>query len=178
MFAFTLNRLALSADGIAFRAVRDADGDFADWERLGYVEDAGAWSAVGWGAERDDLETLAGLWREGRRRDVRISLRCKGAMIHAAMARRLQRSPLADMPYLRWSKRPRRKGVPEMRATQLYCPQCGNDTDALPEGVCPECLQANQTALDLHLTEYDRWDRMTDKQREDAIRWAARNPSY
>ncbi len=67
MFPLALNRLALSADGIAFRAVRDADGDFADWERLGNVEDFAPWHRVGWGAERDTLEVLAGLWREGRR---------------------------------------------------------------------------------------------------------------
>lgn len=49
------------------------------------------------------------------------------------------------------------------------CPQCGEDTERLHEGYCAECCTENQRALDLHNAEYDRWQSMTDNQRQAAI---------
>jgi hypothetical protein len=42
----------------------------------------------------------------------------------------------------------------------------------LREGVCEECREANQSALDRHNAEFDRWEAMADAEREDAIKWA------
>jgi hypothetical protein len=58
-------------------------------------------------------------------------------------------------------------------ATRFICPQCGEDTETLREGCCEECREANQAALDRHNAEFDRWQSMTDAEREDAIRWTA-----
>ena len=55
----------------------------------------------------------------------------------------------------------------------FYCPQCGEDTETLDEGYCPECSQNNRDTLALHHAQYDRWNRMTDKQRDDEIRKAS-----
>lgn len=49
------------------------------------------------------------------------------------------------------------------------CPQCGEPTPQLHEGYCRECRDDNQAALDRHNAEYDRWQSMTDEQRELAI---------
>lgn len=49
------------------------------------------------------------------------------------------------------------------------CPQCGEATETLHEGYCAECCTENQRALDLHNAEYDRWQSMTDNQRQSAI---------
>lgn len=55
-----------------------------------------------------------------------------------------------------------------------HCPQCGDDTLELHEGYCEECCCANQRALDQHNAEYNRWQRMTDAQRDAAIKFAMR----
>ena len=52
------------------------------------------------------------------------------------------------------------------------CPQCGEDTPELHEGYCRECCDDNQSRLDQHNAQYDEWERLTDKQRDDAIRWS------
>jgi hypothetical protein len=49
------------------------------------------------------------------------------------------------------------------------CPQCGCDTDGLTEGVCVDCFSANQLALDLHNAEYDHWNSLTERQKDEAI---------
>lgn len=54
------------------------------------------------------------------------------------------------------------------------CPQCGEPTKELHEGYCKECCDHNQAALDLHNGTYDRWQRMTDVQRAEAIKFATR----
>jgi hypothetical protein len=53
-----------------------------------------------------------------------------------------------------------------------HCPQCGNETDRLHEGYCEDCRNANQAALDEHNAAYDRWQKMTDRERADDIRRA------
>ena len=55
-----------------------------------------------------------------------------------------------------------------------HCPQCGDDTPELHEGYCEDCCRDNQAALDRHNMEYDRWQRMTDAQRDAAIKFASR----
>lgn len=52
----------------------------------------------------------------------------------------------------------------------LYCPQCGGPTEELHEGYCEECCQQNQMELDYFNTEYEYWNRMSNVQREEAIR--------
>ncbi len=59
-------------------------------------------------------------------------------------------------------------------ADKLLCPQCGELCGEFHEGVCAPCWQANQDALDLHNAEVDRWEKMTEAEREKAIRWAVR----
>ena len=54
------------------------------------------------------------------------------------------------------------------------CPQCGCQTFALYEGYCHQCRDDNQRALDQHNAEHDRWQAMTDSQRDEAIRRASR----
>jgi len=58
-------------------------------------------------------------------------------------------------------------------ASAFVCPQCGDPTEALHEGYCEPCRDANQNALDLHNAEYDRWQGMTDRQRADEIKCAS-----
>jgi len=53
------------------------------------------------------------------------------------------------------------------------CPQCGEPTPELHEGYCEDCCIENQRCLDQHNAEYDRWQRMTDAQRDAAIMAAA-----
>lgn len=49
------------------------------------------------------------------------------------------------------------------------CPQCGQPTERLYEGYCEPCCQENQAELDLHNATYDRWQSMTDAERDDEI---------
>lgn len=54
----------------------------------------------------------------------------------------------------------------------MNCPQCGHEASQFREGVCLECWEDNQNRLDLHNHEFDRWERMSDAERGDAIRRA------
>ena len=58
--------------------------------------------------------------------------------------------------------------------TDEPCPQCGFDTETIIDGVCEECRAENQASLDLHNAEYDRWKKMTQPQRDAAIKEAGR----
>lgn len=53
------------------------------------------------------------------------------------------------------------------------CPQCGEATERMHEGYCEPCCQENQAALDLHNATYDRWQSMTNAERDDEIRRAS-----
>jgi endogenous inhibitor of DNA gyrase (YacG/DUF329 family) len=54
------------------------------------------------------------------------------------------------------------------------CPHCGKDVTLdeihANEDVCADCCEQAQAELDLHWAEFDRWRRMTSREREDAIR--------
>jgi ribosomal protein L37E len=54
----------------------------------------------------------------------------------------------------------------------LYCPQCGEDTDELHEGYCEVCCYNNQQALDDHNYSYRMWQELSRQEREDQIRRA------
>ncbi len=58
--------------------------------------------------------------------------------------------------------------------TVYDCPQCGEQTMALFEGYCCNCRDENQAALDAHNAAFDQWERMTDAQRDAAIKRATR----
>lgn len=62
-----------------------------------------------------------------------------------------------------------------MTGDRFDCPQCGEPTETLHEGYCEECRDERQAALDLHNAQYDRWQRMTDAERDREIREAARH---
>ena len=55
---------------------------------------------------------------------------------------------------------------------RLACPQCGEPTEELHEGYCRECCDDNQYSLDAHNAGFDRWERMSDRERGDEIRRA------
>ena len=57
----------------------------------------------------------------------------------------------------------------------MSCPQCGefDMIEDFHEGVCIDCYKANQGALDLHNAQYDYWQGLSDKEREDQIRWSS-----
>lgn len=57
--------------------------------------------------------------------------------------------------------------------TEYDCPQCGEPTPELHEGYCEECCNENQRRLDQHNADYYRWQRMTDDQRDAAIKFAS-----
>lgn len=56
--------------------------------------------------------------------------------------------------------------------TQLYCPQCGVDVDYLDEGYCTECSEENRNNLLDHNFAYDRWESLSDQERDDEIKRA------
>ena len=58
----------------------------------------------------------------------------------------------------------------DMEVYFINCPQCGDDVDRMHEGYCQDCSSQNQSELDQHNREYDAWNRMTDDQRDTAIR--------
>ena len=58
--------------------------------------------------------------------------------------------------------------------TVYDCPQCGEQTMALFEGYCCRCRDENQATLDAHNASFDQWERMTDAQRDAAIKRATR----
>lgn len=56
----------------------------------------------------------------------------------------------------------------------IHCPQCGEASDFFREGVCLDCHNENQTWLDLHNASFDRWEGLSDHQRDVEIRRAMR----
>ena len=48
--------------------------------------------------------------------------------------------------------------------------QCGEDAEEFREGVCTDCYEENQRALDLHNMEHDAWQKLTDEQRSKRIK--------
>ena len=58
--------------------------------------------------------------------------------------------------------------------SEIVCPQCGEPTSLLCEGYCEPCRDANQAELDLHNAEFDAWERLSPKEREEQIRKATR----
>ena len=58
-------------------------------------------------------------------------------------------------------------------AKMADCPKCGEHTDTLHEGYCEPCREDNQSALDLHNAEFDRWQSLSNGQRDVEIRRAA-----
>lgn len=63
-----------------------------------------------------------------------------------------------------------------LREQFVYCSQCLQDSTMeelhANEGYCRECCQENQKNLDQHNAEYDRWEILTDQQREAEIKRA------
>ena len=57
-----------------------------------------------------------------------------------------------------------------MSAAQLTCPQCSEPTDTLHEGYCAECCEENQSSLDAHNFQHDRWQRLSDSDRAAEIK--------
>ena len=56
----------------------------------------------------------------------------------------------------------------------IHCPQCGNESETFREGVCEDCHDENQTWLDEFNASFDRWEGLSDHQREVEIRRAMR----
>ncbi len=52
------------------------------------------------------------------------------------------------------------------------CPQCSFESEEIYEGYCKECCEENQKTLDQHNFEFDRWESMTDAQRDNDIKRA------
>lgn len=57
--------------------------------------------------------------------------------------------------------------------TPMPCPTCGFDTPTFIDGDCPECAAAKHQALLQHNAQYDYWQGLSDKEREDQIRWSS-----
>lgn len=57
---------------------------------------------------------------------------------------------------------------------EFICPQCGFVTSVIREGYCVSCYENNQFELDRHNLEFDRWQDMSDAEREDAIAFEIR----
>lgn len=57
------------------------------------------------------------------------------------------------------------------------CPQCGEWRERIDfeQGVCLDCFEANQDDLDRCSIEYELWKTMSDRERDEAIRWAKEN---
>ena len=54
----------------------------------------------------------------------------------------------------------------------LHCPQCGLETETFHEGYCQECCAENQRCLDEHNMSYDRWQRLSNEERDEEVRRA------
>ena len=50
------------------------------------------------------------------------------------------------------------------------CPQCGEPTDTLYEGVCEECRGENQGRLAEFQRMFERWEGLTEKEKWAEIR--------
>lgn len=55
----------------------------------------------------------------------------------------------------------------------LECSSCGEEDPCYHEGYCEDCWAERQGALDLHNAQYDYWEGLSDKEREDQIRWSS-----
>lgn len=51
------------------------------------------------------------------------------------------------------------------------CPQCSYETETLNEGYCEDCRQNNQNSLDLHNSGFDRWEKLTNFQKDQEIKF-------
>ena len=49
----------------------------------------------------------------------------------------------------------------------LECPSCGEEDPLLHEGYCEDCWADRQGAPDFHNSQYDYWNSLTDKEKED-----------
>lgn len=57
-----------------------------------------------------------------------------------------------------------------MSSTQFTCPQCAEPTETLHEGYCADCCDGNQSALDAHNSQHDRWQILSDSDRAAEIK--------
>lgn len=57
-----------------------------------------------------------------------------------------------------------------MSNTPFTCPQCAEPTETLHEGYCAECCEENQSSLDAHNLQHDRWQRLSDSDRAAEIK--------
>ena len=57
-----------------------------------------------------------------------------------------------------------------MAKKAVDCSQCGEVSLKFREGVCIECFEDNQFALDSHNEQYDWWESLTDEERESYIK--------
>jgi len=53
-----------------------------------------------------------------------------------------------------------------------HCTQCGEETEIFYEGYCRACSDMNQAELDDHNHNYDRWQRLSDSQKDSEIKQA------
>lgn len=63
----------------------------------------------------------------------------------------------------------------EHHEPEFYCPQCGEDTERLHEGYCQECHDDRQARLHDHNFRFNRWQKLSEKQRDAEIKAAIRN---
>jgi hypothetical protein len=54
------------------------------------------------------------------------------------------------------------------------CPQCGEETETLHEGVCETCREENQRRLNAHNASFDFWEKCTDAEKDYYIKSASR----
>ena len=52
------------------------------------------------------------------------------------------------------------------------CPACGEDTDDMREGFCPDCRRERQGRLDEHNARFDWWESLTEAERDMQIKRA------
>lgn len=69
-----------------------------------------------------------------------------------------------------WDQEDREIAQARLREAFESCTQCGESADEKIEGVCAECWEGNQRALDLHNASFDRWEGLTDAERAEQIR--------
>ena len=50
------------------------------------------------------------------------------------------------------------------------CPQCGEDAEQLVEGYCQDCTNDNYSNLFRHNFEFNEWNNLSDKERQDRIK--------
>lgn len=60
-----------------------------------------------------------------------------------------------------------------MFEAECVCPQCGElieNLSELTDGVCQDCRDTNQEALDDHNFQHDRWERLSSTERDAEIK--------